>query len=118
MKKFLKGRYSYHKIGRKLNGLILTVLASLSSAGIFQVPVFASGIDVSTVTKPINVLVSLVLAAVGGIGIIVLVLGAVDLFTSLGSHDTGGIKQGGFKMVSGAAMIGISAILALMGVSV
>ena len=95
---------------------VSSVLSTLVMVNAVPFLAFASGaIDVSAITKPFDILKTIIYALVGGLGSIVLILGVVDLFTSISSHDVGGIKAGGFKVGAGVALVGITTIMALMG---
>lgn len=97
----------------KMAGVALSTLAIVN---VLPFVVSANGtIDVSAITKPFDILKTIIYALVGGLGSIVLILGVVDLFTSISSHDVGGIKAGGFKVGAGVALVGITTIMALMG---
>ena len=99
----------------KMAGVALSTLAIVNVLP-FVVSVNGTGtIDVSAITKPFDILKTIIYALVGGLGSIVLILGVVDLFTSISSHDVGGIKAGGFKVGAGVALVGITTIMALMG---
>ncbi|MCP1100994.1 hypothetical protein M2454_000213 [Aequitasia blattaphilus] len=106
-------RNKYKRYGAKTKG-VLAVVEALTLSLILTIPSFAA-IDVGAITKPIDVIKTVLIAVVVGIGTIVLILGVVDLVTSWGDHNTGGLKTAAFKIAAGGLLVGISTLLALMG---
>lgn len=106
-------RNKQKKYGKKTKRIIV-VMEVLVLSFILAVPSFAA-IDVGAITKPIDVIKTVLIAVVVGIGTIVLILGVVDLVTSWGDHNTGGLKTAAFKIAAGGLLVGISTLLALMG---
>lgn len=110
-----KLRVSMKKINQKVK-IASVVLTTIVVTNLFPLIALAQDIDVSTITKPFTIIKTIIYVVVGGIGGIVLILGVVDLMTSIGSHDIGGLKAGGFKMASGIILVSIVSIMALMGI--
>lgn len=105
------------RLGRrvKAGAAVGAAMAASFLAGSQVLAAPSSDVDVSTIIKPLTIVKTILLAGFAVAGVIVLILGLVDFFTSLGSHDTGGIKNGIFKVITGILMVAIPAILTLMG---
>ena len=104
----------------KLKAMVQAMFAPLFTlvmAFMLGVPVFAA-VDVSSVVRPIYVIITVIIAIVAAVGIILAILGVVDLVAAVPSGDTGGIKAGAFKLAAGAIMVGIGAIITLMGFTI
>ena len=71
--------------------------------------------DVSEVTDGIDVLKDLVLACVGGVGVIFLAWGLLDFGTAYSAHDTTQQSAAIKKVVGGLIMIAVPTILKLLG---
>ena len=109
-----KGERASHRISVKIK-IAISAIGSMMAAFLCSTPVLASNIDVGPVTAPLDAIKTLLLAAVGVLGVIILILGLVDFISSLNSHDTGGQKNGVMKMISGVLLVGVPLILTLMG---
>lgn len=101
------------KLNRKTWKAWVTVIQALMLS--FVLPMISYAMDVSSITKPIDIIKTVLIAVVVGIGTIVLILGVVDLVTSWGEHNTGGLKTAAFKIAAGGLLVGISTLLSLMG---
>ena len=71
--------------------------------------------DVSEVTNGLDVLKSLVLAAVGGVGVIFLAWGLLDFGTAYSAHETSQQSAAIKKVVGGIIMIAVPSILTALG---
>ena len=76
---------------------------------------FAKDKGVSEVTEGIDVLKDLVLACVGGVGVIFLAWGLLDFGTAYSAHDTTQQSAAIKKVVGGLIMIAVPSILKLLG---
>lgn len=84
-------------------GNVMTAFAKEETAGVAEV------------TNGINVLKTLVLACVAGVGVIFLAWGLLDFGSSYSSHDTTQQSVAIKKVVGGIIMIAAPAILKLLG---
>ncbi len=71
--------------------------------------------DISEVTDGIDVLKEIVLACVGGVGVIFLAWGLLDFGTAYSAHDTTQQSSAIKKVVGGLIMIAVPSILKLLG---
>ena len=78
---------------------------------------FAKEKGVSEVTEGIGVLKDLVLACVGGVGVIFLAWGLLDFGTAYSAHDTTQQSASIKKVIGGLIMIAVPSILKLLGVA-
>ena len=76
---------------------------------------YAKNSDVSEVTDGIDVLTDLVLACVGGVGVIFLAWGLLDFGTAYSAHDTTQQSAAIKKVVGGLIMIAVPTLLKLLG---
>lgn len=111
--KNLRNRFS--KIKRR----ILVLNASLYGL-VFARPIVAyaakkNETDISEVTDGIDVLKDIVLACVGGVGVIFLAWGLLDFGTAYSAHDTTQQSSAIKKVVGGLIMIAVPSILKLLG---
>lgn len=73
-----------------------------------------SNADISSVTSGIDILTDIVLAIVGGIGVIFLALGVLDFATAVTAHDTTQQLSGIKKAVAGIVVIAVPVIVKLL----
>ena len=71
---------------------------------------------VADVTAGIDVIKDLVLGCVGGVGVIFLAWGLLDLGTAYAAHQTSEQSQAIKKVVGGLIMVAVPSILTLLGV--
>lgn len=76
---------------------------------------FANEKGVTEVTEGIGVLKDLVLACVGGVGVIFLAWGLLDFGTAYSAHDTTQQSASIKKVIGGLIMIAVPSILKLLG---
>ncbi len=76
---------------------------------------FAKDKGVTEVTEGIGVLKDLVLACVGGVGVIFLAWGLLDFGTAYSAHDTTQQSAAIKKVIGGLIMIAVPSILKLLG---
>lgn len=72
--------------------------------------------DVSEITDGIDTIKTIVLACVGGVGVIFLAWGLLDFGTAYSAHDTSQQSQAIKKVIGGLIMIAVPSILAVLGV--
>lgn len=93
---------------------LFTVIETLFLVVALSVPVLAKKGDISSVTGGLSTLKSLVLAIVGGVGVIFLAWGLLDFGTAVASHETSQQMQGIKKAVAGLVIIAIPALIAIL----
>jgi len=103
------------KLIQKIKFKIVLPASILMCTMATSLPVFA--VDVSSVTRPFDVISALVFAAVKCVGLVLGALGGADLGSGISSHDSGQQKQGGLKLAGGVFLFFIKDILSLMGMS-
>lgn len=93
---------------------ILFMLQTVIFSSIWVAPVFGAKKGVSSVTSGINTLTNVVLAIVGGVGVIFLAWGLVDFGTAVASHETSQQMQGVKKAVAGLVIIAIPTLITIL----
>lgn len=92
---------------------ILSVISTLVFTFAVTLPVFGAK-GTSQVTKGITTLTNVVLAIVGGVGVIFLAWGLVDFGTAVASHETSQQMQGVKKALAGLVIIAVPALIAIL----
>lgn len=72
--------------------------------------------DVSEITNGIDTIKTIVLACVGGVGVVFLAWGLLDFGTAYSAHDTTQQSQAIKKVIGGLIMVAVPSILTLLGV--
>ena len=93
---------------------ILSIVSTLVFTFTVALPVFGAKKGVGNVTKGLSTLESLVLAIVGGVGVIFLAWGLVDFGTAVASHETSQQMQGVKKAVAGLVIIAIPTLISIL----
>lgn len=70
--------------------------------------------DLSKVTGGLKTLEDLVLAIVGGVGVIILAWGLVDFGTAVASHETSQQMQGIKKAIAGLVVIAVPTLIKIL----
>ena len=96
---------------KKLVGIGVQTVAVASA---YTTNFLAKAGDVSKVTGGLKTLENLVLAIVGGLGVIFLAWGLVDFGTAVASHETSQQMQGIKKAVAGLVIIAIPALIKIL----
>lgn len=79
------------------------------------VTVFAAGGDTSAVTKPLDNLKTLVIAAIGAVGVIILAKNVMEFAQAYQQQDSSTMNSALKGIVAGAMMAGISSVLTFLG---
>ena len=103
-------------MGKKIKRLVAGTLGLLyMMLATSPIRAFAKDTDVSEVTDGIDVLTDLVLACVGGVGVIFLAWGLLDFGTAYSAHDTTQQSAAIKKVIGGLIMIAVPTLLKLLG---
>ena len=97
------------KIIKKIKMKKENVMAVLSGA------VFMTVVDVSSVTKPLDNLKTLVLAIIGAIGVIILAKNVMEFAQAYQAQDSSTMNSALKGIVAGVMMAGISSVLGILG---
>lgn len=92
---------------------ILSIVSTLVFTFTVALPVFGAK-KVTKVTSGIDTLTDVVLAIVGGVGVIFLAWGLVDFGTAVASHETSQQMQGVKKAVAGLVIIAIPTLIKIL----
>lgn len=101
------------KIKNKLKKAFL-MLQTLIAILVLNVPIMAEEVDVTEVTSGIDVLVTLVMAFIGGVGAIFLAWGLMDFGTAYAQHDASQQMQGIKKVVAGLIIVAVPTLTAIL----
>lgn len=72
--------------------------------------------DVSEITDGIDTIKTIVLACVGGVGVVFLAWGLLDFGTAYSAHDTTQQSQAIKKVIGGLIIVAVPTILAVLGI--
>lgn len=109
MKKKEKVRKIYEKYKEKLFFILCAIAIQMN-----QVTYCSAKTDVSSVTKPLDTLKTLVLAVIGGYGVIILAKNVSEFAQSYQQQDSSGMHSALKGIVGGLMMAGISTIIGLI----
>lgn len=105
---------------RKQKTKLAVVFTSILGIG-NPITVFAAKTDknaaVTEVTDGINVLETIVLTCVGGVGVIFLAWGIMDFGSAYSAHDTTQQSMAIKKVIGGLIMVAVPVILKALGIS-
>lgn len=99
-----------NKLKKKAAAVIMTAYAVMLNS----MQVSAAKKDVTEVTDGIDVLTTLVLSAIGGVGVIFLAWGLLDFGTAYSAHDSTQQAQAVKKVIGGIIIMAIPTILGLL----
>lgn len=74
-----------------------------------------AGTGVAEVDNGLNAIKTLGIGIVGGIGVIVLIKGGMDLGSALKDRDTSGMAQAGGELAGGLVMAAIGTVIGFLG---
>lgn len=102
---------------RKKTKRLLTVMNGLAFYMLFQCQTVLAkeDVDVSSVTKPINNLKTLIFAIIGAMGYIVLGKNIMEFAQAYQDRDSGSMNSALKGIVGGAIMAGISTVITIVG---
>ena len=106
------------KLKRKLTKLLMTGEIIGTSIALNYAEVLAAkgkkGKDISAVTDGIETLKTLVLSAIGGVGVIFLAWGLMDFGTAYSAHDSSQQMQGIKKVIGGLIIIAVPTLIGIL----
>lgn len=99
---------------RKILKKVFLTFQTLIVMSFLNIPVLAANDpDISAVTDGIDILIDLVMAVIGGVGVIFLAWGLMDFGTAYSQHDGSQQMQGIKKAVAGVIIIAVPTLVTL-----
>lgn len=111
MKKKEKVKKIYEKYKEKLSFIMCAIAIQMNQVSYCSAK---KETDVSSVTKPLDTLKTLVLAVIGGYGVIILAKNVSEFAQSYQQQDSSGMHSALKGIVGGIMMAGISTIIGLI----
>ena len=104
------------KLARRTDRLAGMALCTGMGVAVDAMPVLAAG-DTSQILTPLNNLKTLVTAAVGVIGVIVVLKNVMELSSAIQNQESAGIMSALKGLFGGVMMAGVGAVLTFLGIS-